>query len=245
VFPDTARGPERFSAEPEAFVKFNVVTVLDPALKFPVRTRVVPEAPVKVAVWRLVLPDTARTPERLSVVPEEFVKLRDVTVDDPAEKFPVKDSVVPEASVYVTVWRPVVPVTFRFPVIVKFPVDVPPLNWMSLVVTFPAFVTVWRLGVVPVGQFVPFARQTLFPPTVRLETASLDPVAFVKLNSETVPEVERRVVKLAEDEMRFVLWRLVAKRLVPVASVKLRVVTVEEPALKLPVSASVVPEAFV
>ena len=41
----------------------------------------------------------------------------------------------------------------------KAPVDVPPANWMVLVVTFPAFVTDWRVGVVPAGQFVPSARQ--------------------------------------------------------------------------------------
>jgi hypothetical protein len=48
---------------------------------------------------------------------------------------------------------------------VKDAVDVPPPKTMAFVVVLPAFVTVWRFGVVPEGQFVPLARQTKEPPT--------------------------------------------------------------------------------
>jgi hypothetical protein len=46
-------------------------------------------------------------------------------------------------------------------VLVKPAVDVPPANWIALVVVLPTFVTCWRFGVVDVaGQLVPFARHT-------------------------------------------------------------------------------------
>jgi hypothetical protein len=104
--------------------------------------RLVPVAFVKVVFWRTVTPFTVRLPKRLRLVPEASVKLKVVTVEDPALKLPVRFSVVPEAFVYTRVARFVVPVTVRLPVIVKLPVDVPPLNWMAFVVVFPAFVTV-------------------------------------------------------------------------------------------------------
>lgn len=47
----------------------------------------------------------------------------------------------------------------------KSAVLVPPANWMAFVVVLPAFVTVWRFGVVPVGQLVPEARHTATPLT--------------------------------------------------------------------------------
>jgi hypothetical protein len=77
------------------FVKFNVVTVLDPAEKLPVRARVVPEAFVKLAFWRAV------KPEMLMLVPDALEKFNVVTVLEPALKLPVKTRVVPEASVNV------------------------------------------------------------------------------------------------------------------------------------------------
>jgi hypothetical protein len=49
------------------------------------------------------------------------------------------------------------------PMNTKSPVEVPPANWMAFVVVLPAFVTVWRFGVVPLGQLVPFERQMLWP----------------------------------------------------------------------------------
>jgi hypothetical protein len=48
---------------------------------------------------------------------------------------------------------------------VNAPVDVPPLKTMALVVVFPELVTVWRLGEVPDGQFVPSTRQGSLPLT--------------------------------------------------------------------------------
>jgi len=50
--------------------------------------------------------------------------------------------------------------TVRLPVTTKSFVDVPPLNTMAFVVVFPAFVTVWKLAAVELGQLVPFKRQT-------------------------------------------------------------------------------------
>jgi hypothetical protein len=102
-----------------------------------------------------------------------------------------------------------------------------------------------RFRVVP-DAFVKFNVVTVVDaaerPPVRTRVV---PVAFVKFNSEMVPELETRVVKFAVEAMRFVLWSVVAKRLVPEAFVKLSVVTVDEPALKFPVRASVVPVASV
>jgi hypothetical protein len=102
--------------EPVALMKLRFVTVLDPALKLPERTRVVPVAFVNVVFWSVVTPETARAPERFNVVPDAFVKLNVVTVLEPALKAPVNESVVPEAFVYRSVARLEVPVTFKLPV---------------------------------------------------------------------------------------------------------------------------------
>jgi hypothetical protein len=40
-------------------------------------------------------------------------------------------------------------------------VDVPPANWIVLVVALPLFVTVWNVGLDEAGQLVPFERQTV------------------------------------------------------------------------------------
>jgi hypothetical protein len=78
----------------------------------------------------------------------------------------------------VTLFKVEVPETVRSLETTKFPVDVPPLNWMAFVVVLPAFVTVWRFGVVPLGQFVPFARQTATPFTRTWVADTLPPVMF-------------------------------------------------------------------
>jgi hypothetical protein len=117
---------------------------------------------------------------------------------------------VPVAFVKVRVWREEAPLAIKTPFTValvlktKSAVDVPPANWIAFVVVLPAFVTVWRLGVVPLGQFVPLARQTAMPPTKMAEEVtvladkvrafSVEPVAFWKLSVAIVPEVEVRVV---------------------------------------------------
>jgi hypothetical protein len=131
--------------------------------------------------------------------PEALVKLKVVTVEDPAEKLLVTVRFVVVAFVMVVFWRFVVPEMLMF-----------------------------------------------------------DPEAFVKFNVVTVVDaaerlpVRTRVVPVAF--VKLVFWRVVTPltvrwpkrlRLVPEASVKLNVVTVEEPALKLPVKASVVPVASV
>jgi hypothetical protein len=51
------------------------------------------------------------------------------------------------------------------PVTAKSAVDVPPANWMAFVVVLPLFVTDWKVGETPDGQFVPFARHTRWPVT--------------------------------------------------------------------------------
>jgi hypothetical protein len=79
--------------EPVAFVKLRVVTVEEPALKAPVRERVVPEAFVNVVFWRFVVPEILR------LEPVAFVKLRVVTVEEPALKLPVRLNVVPDPFV--------------------------------------------------------------------------------------------------------------------------------------------------
>ena len=55
-------------------------------------------------------------------------------------------------------------VTFKL-VVTKFPVDVPPANWINCVVTFPCVVTCCKVGVAfPAGQLVPFAKHGNWPP---------------------------------------------------------------------------------
>src|SRR3989338_7740992 len=102
------RGPVTFSADPVAFVKFRVVTVEEPAEKFPVSARVVPVAFVQTTLVeiRLVRPRAVpvafvqtRGPVTFRADPVAFVKFRVVTVEEPAEKFPVSARGVPVAVV--------------------------------------------------------------------------------------------------------------------------------------------------
>jgi hypothetical protein len=102
-----------------------------------------------------------------SSVGKRFVTTPDVT--------PKKEVV---AALAVTLFKVEVPETVRSVEIVRFPVDVPPANWMVFVVVFPAFVTVWRFGVVPVGQLLPFERQTATPFTKTCVADTLPPVMF-------------------------------------------------------------------
>ena len=166
--------------------------------------RFVPVAFVKVALWREVLPVAVRSPAS-TVPPVRVLALSVPPVATENCRRPEIDKEVPVAFVKVAFWRLVVPFAIRSPFTVavvlktKSPVEVPPANWMAFVVVFPAFVTVWRLGVVPVGQLVPLARHTSWPFTyMTLEDTSaawrLVPVAFVKLRVATVPEVDWSVV---------------------------------------------------
>ena len=133
------------------------------------------------------------------------------------------------AFVAVRVWRAEVPRTVSVPVTVeeevrlppssmKVAVEVPPANWMAFVVVFPAFVTVCRFGVVPVGQFVPFARHTLNPFTSTAPAFKVVPDAVAKPSQEVeVPFVNERFVNVP-----LVPNKLVVVTLVPVAMVKVR-----------------------
>jgi hypothetical protein len=151
---------ERFVIVP--FVEFNVVAVPFVVKKFVVvafepRELVKKiEAIVPLATERL--EPVADTNE--SEVMDAFVAPLFVA------KLFVEVTFVPVAFVNVTPWReallPIVrvPTTARSDVIANAAVDVPPANWIAFVVVFPALVTVWKLGDVPDGQFVPLARQT-------------------------------------------------------------------------------------
>jgi hypothetical protein len=111
---------------------------------------------------------------------------------------------------------------------------------MAFVVVLPEFVTVWKLGEVPLGQFVPSTKQTMRPftksavvVTVFAETVSafnVPPVALEKLSVVIVPLVEASVVTvplsvvsvvaLAVCKNAFVAKRFVLVVLVPVALVQ-------------------------
>ena len=87
---------------PVAFVKFNVVTVEEPATNVPVNASVVPDAFVIVAFVALSVV-TVMTFDA-SEAPVAFVKFNVVTVEDPALNDPVSESVVPDAFVNVVFW---------------------------------------------------------------------------------------------------------------------------------------------
>jgi hypothetical protein len=82
------------------------------------------------------------------------------------------------AAVAVTLFKVEVPETVRSLEMAKFPVEVPPANWIVLVVTLPTFVTCWNDGVVELGQLVPFERQTATPFTRTWVADTLPPVMF-------------------------------------------------------------------
>ena len=159
----------------------------------------------------------------VSIVP--FVAVRSVTKREE-----------PVAFVKVVFWREVFPRTVRMPLTVaevlktKSAVDVPPANWIEFVVVLPAFVTVWRFGVVPVGQLVPLAKHTAMPPTKIAEEVTVfalkvlafkeEPVAFVKLKVAIVPEVEVRVVIEPLMAVRVLMEAMFEVSESPVAEVK-------------------------
>jgi hypothetical protein len=97
-----------YTEVPVVFVKLSVVTVEDPAERLPVRARLVPVPPVKerfvmVPFVRFALVPTMFVPIKVPAkreVPVAFVKLSVVTVEDPAERLPVRARVEPVALVY-------------------------------------------------------------------------------------------------------------------------------------------------
>ena len=161
-------------------------------------------------------------------------------------------TLVAVAFVRVTPWRFETPVTAKVESTLKAPVDVPPLNTIELVVVFPEFVTVWKFGDVPLGQFVPFARQTAVPLTAMDEALIEEPEAFVKPSHEDVTPVNipLTAVRLSDDNVgRFanVAWSVVANKFVlvvfvPVAFVHVKFVKFDGVA---PVTVSVETMAFV
>lgn len=122
-----------------------------------------------------------------------------------------------------------VPVTERSFVIASAPVEVPPANWIVLVVIFPAFVTLCSVPPEDAIQFVPSARQTAWPFTKRD-----DPDADAKLNKPVdvpfpneSPET-KRLVTVAFVAVKFVTVPFDARMLDPVADVNEREVIAAE-----------------
>ena len=114
--------------------------------------------------------------DKLVIVPLEETKVSIVPLVAVRSETKSED---PVALVKVVFWRLVLPSTVRTPFTValvlktKSAVLVPPANWRAFVVVLPAFVTVWRFGVVPVGQLVPFAKHTAIPPTKMAEEVTV------------------------------------------------------------------------
>ena len=146
--------------EEEAVTAVEVVTLKRSPVAFPkVRFVMVPLVAKRLVVVTEVADKLVIVPfveTKVSIVPFEAVS-KDTNKLDPV------------AFVKVVFWSELLPRTVSTPFTValvlkvKSAVEVPPANWMAFVVVLPAFVTVWRFGVVPVGQLVPFARHTATP----------------------------------------------------------------------------------
>ena len=116
----------------------------------------------------------------------------------------------------------------------KLPVEVPPANWIALVVVLPAFVTVWRLAAVPDGQLVPFERQGA-KPLIRSEVAEAEPreekdsAIDVNVALEPVRFVMEPVPAVRFAAYSFVVVALTVVRFVPLAVPKPRIVEYKLP----------------
>lgn len=209
-----------------AVTAVDVVTVRRSPVALPnVRLSIVPE----VAKRLVVVTETAVTDvivpfvdTRFSIVPFEAVRS-------------VTKSEEPVAFVKVVFWSEDNPFAVKTPFTValvlktKSAVEVPPANWIAFVVVEPAFVTVCKFGVVPVGQLVPFARHTAMPPTKMaeevtvlaesVEALSVVPVALPKLKVAIVPEVETRFVIEPLMEVRVLIEAMFEVNESPVALV--------------------------
>lgn len=146
----------------DAVTEVEVVTVRRSPVAFEkVRFVIVPE----VASRFVVVTEMA---DKLVIVPWVETKVSIVPLEAVSKETNKEE---PVALANVAFWREVLPSTVRTPLTVaevlnvKSEVEVPPANWRALVVVLPAFVTVWRFGVVPVGQLVPLAKHTATPPT--------------------------------------------------------------------------------
>ena len=214
---------------------FNVVPLAVTKLNDPVEVPLVKERFVMapfVELRLVMVPFVVKKFVVVALEPTEFVNNNEAIVAFVAPKLVAKPLVdvtlVPVAFVKVTPSSeelpPIVkaPVTLRSEVIANAPVDVPPANWMAFVVVFPAFVTVWKFGEVPDGQFVPLARQTFWPFTSKLEPDAVpkvkeEPNKVVAVAFVAVRLVDERVSIVPFDEVRFVTVPLVARKLAPVA----------------------------
>src|SRR3989344_280906 len=232
--------------DPVAFVKFNVVTVVLAAERAPVSVRVVPVAFANVKFWRVVRPETARA--AMLAVP---VTVRFVVAMFTEVAFRSTTSIALIEAVFVTV---------------RFEVTKPPKRVTVVVADAPRWVTEARVSAsVDDGQFVPFERQTVVPPTRRDVRAREVPVAFVKFRVvkvedpeadkvfKVVPWVTFKDVPVAPFQRRFEMLAFVAKMLVevvfvPVAFVQVMLVTFKvDPVgmVRLPVTVRFVVVAFV
>src|SRR3989344_2465620 len=217
--------------DPVAFVKFNVVTVVLAAERAPVRVRVVPVAFANVKFWRVVRPETAR--DAMLAVP---VTVRFVVAMLTEVAFRSTTSIALIEAVFVTV---------------RFEVTKPPKRVTVVVADAPRWVTEARVSAsVDDGQFVPFERQTVVPPTRRDVRARDVPVAFVKFRVVKVedPEAERvfkvvpwvtfKDVPVAPFQRRFEMlafeaYRFVEVVFVPVAFAQVMLVGLKEVTLKV------------
>jgi hypothetical protein len=121
------------------------------------------------------------------------------------------------------------PLTLTDELKTKSPVEVPPPNWIAFVVVLPAFVTVWKFGLVLEGQLVPFAKQTAIPFTStavdvtieaeRTPAFNVAPVAFPNTSKPAATVFAFNIEPVAFVNPKFEAKIFVAVAFVPVASV--------------------------
>jgi hypothetical protein len=82
----------------------------------------------------------------------------------------------------------------------KEPVEVPPANWIALVVDAPRFVTDWNVSDSRPVTCTPFTKsavvETVFAPNQ--EVVAFCAKRFAEFRFETVPEEELKVLRFAE-----------------------------------------------
>src|SRR3989344_3525930 len=184
VAPLKVNGPDRFMADPVAFVKFKVVRDEEPALKAPVSARVVPVPFVNVVPSSVVRPVTVRFVEVVFVpvafVQVMFVGLKEVTLKVVAVRFEMKAFVVVVFPKTPFVTKMVDPVAFvKFNVVtVVLAADRAPVSVRVVPVAF-ANVKFWRV----VRPETARAAMLAVPVTVRFVVAMLTEVAFLSTPS--------------------------------------------------------------
>lgn len=157
-----------FTVEPEAVANprkpVDVTLVKVPFVAANVAIfKLVPVALVKMSCVAVAAENTAVPPSKFTLFAVKFnaVKLEPEAVAKPSHWVDVtfvNEAFVNVADVPVKLAIIAEDVTFKLAV-TKFPVDVPPANWINCVVTFPCVVTCCKVGVAfPAGQLVPFAK---------------------------------------------------------------------------------------